>query len=198
MESLNTSLFLLVNAGPQPPPTLLRCAVFLAEWLLYGVPMLLTLMWLRGTPRRRKESFFALLAICLALLCGQLLNALWPQPRPFMLGLGHTYLAHRPESAFPSDHATLCFALAASLWLGGQRLAGLGAFLVGVLIGWARVYLGVHFPLDVLGALPVGVFGALVVSSGWFRRSVGDPLFGLAQRVYQRLFDWPRRRGWVR
>jgi undecaprenyl-diphosphatase len=43
----------------------------------------------------------------LFLLINQVIILLWQHPRPFVIGLGHTYLAHAADSSFPSDHLTL-------------------------------------------------------------------------------------------
>lgn len=49
-----------------------------------------------------------------------LLGLVWFEPRPFMVGIGHTWLDHLADNGFPSDHATLAWSL-------GLRLALTGA-----------------------------------------------------------------------
>ena len=92
----------------------------------------------------------------LAALIAMLVHRLWPQPRPFMLGLGPLWLDHGARPGLPSSHATAMFSLAFSLWLQGARRSGALVLLLGALVGWSRVFLGVHFPLDILAALPAG------------------------------------------
>lgn len=198
MQDLNASLFLWLNAGPHPPAALLTGAGLIAQWLSLSVPLLLTAMWLWGSPDRRRAAFLALLSVGLGLLFGQVLTALWPQPRPFVVGLGHTHLVHQPDPGFPSDHAIVFFAFAASLRLSAHRGLALAVFLGGVLIGWARVYLGVHFPFDILGAILVGGLSAFAVSALWAKLGAGDLLFGGLERIYRRVFALPITKGWVR
>jgi len=98
-------------------------------------------------------------------LAGQGINLLlglaWFEPRPFMAGIGHTWLDHVADNGFPSDHATLAWSLGLGLALtGASRRWGAVACLVGLATGWARVYLGVHFPLDVLASIPAGLLAA--------------------------------------
>ena len=50
-----------------------------------------------------------------ALLVNQLIGLVWQHLRPFMIGLGHSHLAHVADSSFPSDHLTLLWAVAFSL-----------------------------------------------------------------------------------
>jgi undecaprenyl-diphosphatase len=67
------------------------------------------------------------------------------------------------DPGLPSDHVTVFSALGfAALWTQGPRRWGLALLAAGLVVGWSRVFLGVHFPWDVLAALPVGLAGAAV------------------------------------
>jgi undecaprenyl-diphosphatase len=71
-----------------------------------------------------------------------------PEPRP---------LVHVPGSgAFPSGHAATAFASATVLAWAWRPLA-VPAFVLAAAIAWSRVYVGVHWPLDVLGGAILGV-----------------------------------------
>ncbi|MEX8493621.1 phosphatase PAP2 family protein [Sphaerotilus sp.] len=60
---------------------------------------------------------------------------------------------HAPDASFPSDHGTVFSAVSLCLLLAGEWVWGLAVLMVGMGVAWARVYLGVHFPLDMLGAV---------------------------------------------
>jgi undecaprenyl-diphosphatase len=155
--SWNTQLFLLLNGPAAPDPATLFGMRMLADSPVVIAPALLAWLWVRRPDHRRG----GLLAVALAALAGQAANlalgALWFEPRPFMAGIGHSLLAHRTDTGFPSDHSTLMFALGTGLMLtGAARAAGAAVCVLGLGVGWARVYLGVHFPIDVLTGIPVG------------------------------------------
>ncbi len=78
-----------------------------------------------------------------------------PEPKP---------LVHVPHSgAFPSGHASIAFACATVLAWASPRLR-IPAFVLAAGIAWSRVYVGVHWPLDVLGGALLGVLmGTLFV-----------------------------------
>lgn len=67
------------------------------------------------------------------------------------------------DYSFPSNHTALAAALAAGIWLAGRRL-GLIAAVLALLEGFSRVYLGQHYPHDVLAAM---VLAALITLGGW-------------------------------
>lgn len=67
------------------------------------------------------------------------------------------------DYSFPSDHTTVAVALAAGLWLVNRRLGVIGGILA-LLEGFSRVYLGQHYPHDVLAGI---VLSTLVMLAGW-------------------------------
>ena len=88
----------------------------------------------------------------------------YQQPKP---------LVHVPHSgSFPSGHATAAFACATVIAWRAPRLA-FPAFVLAGAIAWSRVYVGVHWPLDVLGGAALGLLiaTALLMLSAAPRRS---------------------------
>lgn len=113
----NTNLFLMLNASAQPGPAMLFIADALASGPVLLAPVALICLWVWG----RQDCRPALLAVTGGLFLGQGLNLLlglaWYEPRPFMAGVGHTWLAHVADNGFPSDHATFAWSLGFSLVL---------------------------------------------------------------------------------
>ncbi len=147
-------------------------------------PAVLVVFWVWGRPDRRGP----LLAVAGGVLIGLGINwglgLLWFEPRPFMVGLGHTLLAHSPDNSFPSDHATFIWALGAGLIAtGAARRTGVVVCLYGVSVAWARVFLGVHFPIDMLASAGVGaVSGGIAVA---IRPVVVIRVLPAADRLYE-------------
>ncbi|WP_421377146.1 phosphatase PAP2 family protein [Paraburkholderia sp. DD10] len=78
-----------------------------------------------------------------------------------MIDVGHTFIPHVADSSFPSDHLTLWWATVFSVLMQqGPRRAWSALALLGISIAWARIYLGVHFPFDMLGAAVVAALSA--------------------------------------
>ncbi len=197
MEHLNHSLFLLLNAGQDASGIMIDTARLLADGLIWVVPIGLIIGWLRGSFATRQVLVAATISGLASLLINEIIGLLWYHPRPFEVGVGNLLIPHAQDSSFPSDHLTLIWAVAFSLLLHKHyRLAGLALALLGVPVAWARIYLGVHFPLDIFGA------GLMALTSTWLI-FVGEylliaPLMRLLLPIYRTIFAGLIRRGWVR
>jgi undecaprenyl-diphosphatase len=156
METLNHTLFLWLNAPAQPPAGMVWLATFFAEYAIWLVPATLVAAWLWGEPPTRRHALQAGVTAVAALLVSAGFGLAWDHPRPFVIGLGHTLIEHAPDSSFPSDHLTLLWSVAFSLLLHPRlRRAGAVLALLGVPMAWARIYVGVHYPFDMVGAAAV-------------------------------------------
>lgn len=197
MEHLNQSLFLLLNAAPDASISVVGTARFLADRLIWILPAGLILGWLRGSYVTRQILIAATVSGLVGLLINQLISLVWYHPRPFEAGIGQTLIPHVQDSSFPSDHLTLIWAVAFSLLLHEQpRPAGWALALLGMPVAWARIYLGVHFPLDIFGAALVALSSAWLILRQEHRLIV--PLMRLLLPAYRTIFAGLIRRGWMR
>jgi undecaprenyl-diphosphatase len=165
MEHFNQALFLLLNAPVLPSLPLVGLAIFFAQYFIWVVPITWAIGWLRGSEACRHATLLAAAASLVALCANLLIGTVWPQPRPFMIGLGHTLIPHVADASFPSDHLTLLWSTALALSLRAPtRRIGLMLVGSGLPMAWSRIYLGVHFPLDMLGAFAVASAAAWLCS----------------------------------
>lgn len=196
IETLNHAWFLSVNALPGTPHWLLVIAVLLAKDAVYLLPVLFAGLWLWGDHRCRRSLLEACLVVVVGLVLSQLIGVLWPQPRPFALGLGHQWIPHVADASFPSNHMTVFTAAGLTLLFGRVAAWGLLTLLLAIGVAWARVFLGVHFPLDMVGAIGVAIVAWAVVTPVW--RRGGDAITDVLEWLYRRVFAWPIRHALVR
>lgn len=127
--------------------------------------IILALFLMLFRPTRRYGA-----AILLSIAIGALITNLWlkpwvARPRPYTnegsifeqiwMALGaHT----ESDKSFPSGHTTAAFSAMTAVFLVGNKRISWLAFLFGILMGISRIYLGVHYPSDVLGGILVGLF----------------------------------------
>ena len=165
MTPLDLQLFAWLNAGPHTPEWLIAVAAFVSMWLPALLMLVLACMAARR-PAWRQALWAALLSLLLAWLAVRVFRAWLPMPRPAALGLGIQWLVQGERPGFPSLHAAGAFAVAVSVlrWCGVRWGAG---FLGGAaVIALSRVYLGLHFPADILVGALLGTAPALAGEGG--------------------------------
>jgi undecaprenyl-diphosphatase len=173
MQELNVALFHWLAAGNTPHPQILWIASLLATgtvWLC--VALIAWAAWRQ--PSQWKYLVATLVAALAASMLAHAAASAINMPRPFIAGLSPPYIEHGARGSLPSTHATVMFTVALILCMRpALRIVGLAILLIGFVTGWARIYVGVHFPLDILGGFVLAmaiaaVFWALVKLSHRF------------------------------
>ena len=162
MNLLDISLFTLVNAGVGTPTWRIHLAAMVSNFLPAAMVLVLSVLAL-VQPERRRVLWIALLSLLAAWALVSLIRYWMPMPRPAALDLGTQWLPQGLRSGFPSMHATGSFAVAVALVLDRRDRWALLFTLAACIIAWSRVYLGLHFPFDVLAGAALGALVALAV-----------------------------------
>jgi undecaprenyl-diphosphatase len=148
---------------------------FMGEYGLLLVTMLMVLgCW--WSVRRRPEGgvdeaassvaalIWAPLAAAVAVLVNVPIRGFVKRPRPFIDHQGLDVLLHGKSGySFVSDHATITMALGVGLFLASRRF-GIAGIALALVEGFSRVYMGVHYPTDVMGGFALGTAVALLLS----------------------------------
>ncbi|KUN08203.1 hypothetical protein AQI95_09850 [Streptomyces yokosukanensis] len=149
-----------------------RVMEFVGEYGLL-LAMVLLVLWCWWSVRRRggedaASSVAALvwapLAAGIAVLINVPIRGFVERPRPFVDHQGLDVLVSgKTDFSFVSDHATITMALGVGLFVANRRfgIAGIG---LALLEGFCRVYMGVHYPTDVVGGFALGTAVALLLS----------------------------------
>jgi undecaprenyl-diphosphatase len=145
-------------------PVLDSIGIFLASGLIWLEVMAVVIFWFLARRRRALAALSAFLASFLAWCVSQGIGLVWFRPRPFadMPGVRELIAKSALDKSFPSDHATIAFALAFAVFLTDRRW-GIALFVVAALICLGRVFVGVHYPTDILGGALIGMAVAWAV-----------------------------------
>jgi membrane-associated phospholipid phosphatase len=149
-------------------------------WFWFVVaPICVAFLW-RGPRRTRAWVLCALVAVALSdSLAFRVVKKLVPRDRPCHVVAGAMVVpdvrvlpnyACRTSPSFPSNHASNMMAVGLVCWWFTRRRARWAWFLLPLVIGFSRVYLGVHYPSDVLGGWAMGAMIAaacLAVTRQW-------------------------------
>ncbi|MDP3729572.1 MAG: phosphatase PAP2 family protein [bacterium] len=141
--------------------------VFFAEqsgyFLVIAVIALIFLMpqW----KERLRFIFFTLLSVIISRgILIELIRIVYNRPRPFAALEITPLVNHAYTAAFPSGHVALYFALAFSVLLINRRF-GYGMIAVATLMGISRIFIGVHWPLDIVGGALVAFISFMIVKN---------------------------------
>ena len=137
--------------------------IFLAHWL----PYVLVLILLGLAFKNWKMTLVALISAGTAsLIVKRIILFFIQRPRPYMvLSEAHTLIsksASESFQAFPSGHALFFFALAMAVYFYHKKW-GIVFFIGAALMGLARIFVGVHWPSDILAGAILGVATACVI-----------------------------------
>ncbi len=124
-------------------------------WILCAVILL-------AVPRTRKVGCAAVLSVIFGfLVTNVLLKNLVARPRPFAVINALTPLIAKPtDFSFPSGHTTVSFAVALVIARMLPKKYGVPAVILAALVAFSRLYLGVHYPTDVLAGFVVALVGS--------------------------------------
>lgn len=108
--------------------------------------------------KTRKVAVAALLALLICFIINnQILKNVLARPRPFdQMEQIQVLIAKPTDYSFPSGHTASSFAAAGTFYYYGNRKWGVAALVLAGLIGFSRLYLGVHYPSDVIAGVIVG------------------------------------------
>lgn len=161
MTSLNQHLFLIIFMAGHRNGFLAALAIFFAQWMPYLLVFAFLLLAYYQKGWRHKVYLFAEGALAVILSRGivtELIRFFYHHPRPFSV-YGLVPLFAESGWSFPSGHAAWFFALATTVWFANRKW-GWWFFAFTILNGWARIYAGVHWPMDILGGALVGIASA--------------------------------------
>lgn len=131
--------------------------IFFAKYLFLLPIIILGVFWsLRSWPSQQKIFVFAGLSLLVVYLTAQVAGHLYFDPRPFVVGHFTPFIRHAPDNGFPSDHALLVFTLA-SIGFFLSRKLGIVLLAIALLVAVARVYVGLHHPIDVIGSALISI-----------------------------------------
>jgi undecaprenyl-diphosphatase len=112
--------------------------------------------------RKRKVTMEAVMTILATLFMHFLIKLFYFKPRPFIQRKVGILIPSKSDSTFPSKHTLLTFAVSTIICIYYRFL---GSIMLGLsfLTGLSRIWVGHHYPSDILGSSVIGSFTSLVV-----------------------------------
>ena len=182
VNSFDGGILSFFNRFSQKSQVLDHVVVYLQDANLLKAGVLIAVLWWfwfdpRDTAKNRASILATLTATTFAILVARLLANLLPfRARPmnaeglgFRLPFGMRQWSTEDWSSFPSDHATMFFALVAGIFFLSKRLGVLAFFWVAIVGILPRLYLGIHFATDILAGALLGSALTWLANAGGIR-----------------------------
>ena len=140
------------------------CVLLIWFWILCAVVLL-------AVPKTRKTGYAAALSLIFgAIVTNLLLKNIVARPRPFAEIEALIPMITKPKDfSFPSGHTTASFAVALVMLRMLPKKFGIPAVVLAALVAFSRLYLGVHYPTDVLTGFVIALVGSML--SVWIVRT---------------------------
>jgi len=171
---LNTKIFFFLYNLTHQSASFDSLVIFFAKYFPYLVILFAIIFLLfhheviksnnpfKALSKKWKEFVLVFFSGISAWVIANIIKIIIQAPRPFLVFPDIVPLLQKTDFSFPSGHATFFSALAVSLFFSHKKAGYLFIFFA-LLIGVARIIVGVHFPIDILGGYLVGILTAYFI-----------------------------------
>ncbi|OKI65995.1 phosphatase PAP2 family protein [Micromonospora sp. CB01531] len=181
---MNYHLFELINAAAGRSDPVDDIFEWAAMWLIFVLGVVAAVPVLCSVRSRPAAVVRVAGALAVAFVVGQVVAAVSTEVRPFQTHSVHQLIPHAAGPSLPSDHATAAFAVAFAVGAFLSRRWGVALTVLATIIGFARVWAGVHYPADILAGVFIAAAAVAVVHTGgraydrWARQRSSRPTVG--------------------
>lgn len=152
---MNYKIFVLINQLALKNPSVDKIMIFSSKVLPYIMAAIILITYIYGILHNniflRETAVATVLLIAVNLFINFVIGCFFYVPRPFVRHKVNLLLYHVKDSSFPSDHATVTMGTAVGL-MRSSRILGWICVFASLLVGFSRIYVGHHYPFDVLGS----------------------------------------------
>lgn len=170
----NINLFFQIYGLGHKSAILDKLMVFGAEYLIFLTLLFTILLAVKGSAKEKKVIFLSVVGLAVAEAVITLIRIFYKEPRPFITYPElQTLVKHGKDLAFPSTHTTIMSVITSAYYFYKSKWAPL--FLILTLwVGFSRIFVGVHYPLDIIGGLATGLVAVSITwqLKNWLRKKL--------------------------
>lgn len=157
----NLSLFFFLFGLSNRSEFLDQLMVFGAEYVIYLTFVFIFILAIKGGFREKKALLLSLICIPVVILIIKIIHLFFFEPRPFIVNDISPLVVYNADASFPSRHASIMSVIAFSYVYFKSKWTPIFLILL-FWVGISRVYVGVHYPLDILGGILTAVISLII------------------------------------
>jgi len=166
--------FKLINGLANASKFLDSVGIFFADYFPYILGAILVLLFIWKKNRLMVISV-GISVFLSRIVIAEIIKIVVHRSRPYVvLETAKKLITENTDfKSFPSGHAAIFFAIAMAVWFYNKKL-GIWFFVAAIIMGIARIFVGVHWPSDILGGAIVGIFSGVLVRIIYLKTRVSN------------------------
>ncbi|MEH7303554.1 undecaprenyl-diphosphatase [Neobacillus drentensis] len=163
ISELNIELFRVINDSGKDFTYLNPAMIFIAEYMVLFLALRILIFWFTKSKTNRMMIICGLITFLAAEIMGEMAGLIHSNNQPFSeLIHVNKLIGHEVDNSFPSNHTILFFSFCMVFFL-FKRKSGVLWILLACLVGLSRIWVGVHYPGDVIVGAAISILSALIV-----------------------------------
>ncbi|WP_243291871.1 undecaprenyl-diphosphatase [Bacillus sp. FJAT-47783] len=158
---MDTTIFRAINMLSGRFSLLDKWMIFISNKIRYVYILLLLMMWFKNMTYK-KMTVNAVISSFITLILNSFIKFFYFKPRPFVKRRVGILIPSKRDSSFPSKHTLLVFAISTSVFL-YERVLGFIMFGLSFLTGFSRIWVGHHYPSDIIGSAVLGSLTSMII-----------------------------------
>ena len=160
LSEINIELFRMFNDLGKEVMFLNPIMIFFAKYMKYFLLFGIVMYWFTRKRENRIMIISSMFAFVIAEVFGAIAGAIHSNNQPFVeLNNVNQLIGHAIDNSFPSDHAIEFFSICITFLLFKKNLRYVW-LAIAILVSISRVWVGVHYPADILVGAILGIIGA--------------------------------------
>lgn len=196
---MNLKLFNFIRADNNTPLIVLKIVHFLSNGLIVIFLLVTISFWFwkfsEDIIDQRKFVFKTFMSVMFGIFISFFVKYIFFYERPQIINFNKYFFYYEKTSSFPSNHATVAFTLFFCFLFWFKRFISLLCFISAILSSWARVFICMHWPIDIVGSVIISIFSCLI-SNFLCKFFIYKRFFNII-RIYRFIFSFFIKKGLI-